>query len=239
MKKENSFLNLIFNIILPSVILIWGNKFFKSFAGTFSEQQISIAIFLVAISLPLAYGIYDLASRKKWNIFSIIGIISVLLTGGIGLLHIDTTWMIVKETAIPLVLGVAVLVSAFTKKPLAKILIFNENLLDLEKVNQALDENNTRDKFEKDLLFATYLLALSFLVSAILNFLLAYNIFKSPSGTPEFNEEVGRMTALSWPVIVIPTSIILIFAIYKVFNAITRYTGLKFEDLLSEQLKNK
>ena len=46
---------------------------------------------------------------------------------------------------------------------------------------------------------ASYMVAASFLVSTVLNFGLAKYLIHSPSGTPEFAEEMARMTALSYP----------------------------------------
>lgn len=83
--------------------------------------------------------------------FSAIGILSVFLTGGIGLMKLSREWMIVKETCVPLVLGAAVLLTAATKKPLAKVLLMNEAVLDVGKIDSALDANGTRGDFEKSL----------------------------------------------------------------------------------------
>ncbi len=43
----------------------------------------------------------------------ILGIVSVLLTGGIGVLELDTQWLAVKEALIPGIIGVVVLGSTY------------------------------------------------------------------------------------------------------------------------------
>lgn len=231
-KRENIWLNIGFNIAIPSLLLIKGRNIAEYFG--LPLDGIDVCIFVAALAFPIIYGVCDLISRGKWNIFSAIGIASVFLTGGIGLMELSKEWMIVKETCVPLVLGGAVLATAPTKKPLAKILLMNESVLDVGRIDAALDANGTRAEFEKSLKTATYILAASFLLSGILNFALASYLFKSPSGTAEFNAEVGRMTALSFPVIVLPTMVVLIFAMFKLFSSISRCTGLSLEDVMRD-----
>ncbi len=232
-KKENTWLNLGFNIIIPSILLIKG----RSLAERLSLADcanIDIYIFLLAIFFPIAYGVYDLYSRRKWNIFSIIGLVSVLLTGGFGLMNLSRGWIIVKEGAVPLVLGLAVLITAYTKRPLAKMIIMSDSVFDVEKIESALRERGTEALFEASMKSITYIVASSFLLSSILNFALASYIFKSPAGTPEFNEQLGTMTALSFPVITIPTMIVFIFAMVKFFKSLDKLTGLSLDDVVKK-----
>lgn len=236
-KRENVWLNLGFNIVAPSLILIKGSKMADWLGIDASGDGASALIFAAALLFPLTYGIYDLATRKKWNVFSIVGLASVLLTGGIGLMKLSRECMIIKEGAVPLLLGIAVLATAFSKKPLAKLLLMNESLLDTNRIYALLDERNARGQFEAELRKATYLVAASFLVSSALNFALAASIFKSEAGTEAFNAELGKMTALSYPVIVLPTTLILMFALYKLFSSISKMTGMGIEEFFREQKK--
>ncbi len=229
-KTENVWLNLGCNIILPSLLLVKGHSLAEKFGFTCSN--IDVYIFIIALLFPIAYGVFDLISRRKWNMFSIIGLVSVLLTGGFGLMQLPTEWIIVKEGAIPLLLGAVVLATAYTKKPLAKMIILSDSVFDVEKIEKTLQERNVQKDFDKQMKVITYIVAASFLLSSILNFLLAYYIFESPAGTPEFNEQLGKMTALSFPVIVLPTMIVFIIAMAKFFKALTALTGLKLEDII-------
>ncbi len=232
-KQENVWLNLGFNIAAPSLLLIKGRSIFEYFCAP--AEGVDIWIFIAALSFPLVYGIYDLIDRKKWNIFSVIGLLSVLLTGGIGLMKLSRECMIVKETAVPLVLGVAVLATAFTKRPLAKMIMLNDDVVDVKRIDEALDARNARNEYDSSLRGATYWVAASFLLSAFLNFFLASYIFRSEPGTEAFNEEVGKMTAMSFPVIVIPTTVVFIFAMYKFFASLTKCTGLKLDEIIAQK----
>lgn len=225
-KKENPLVNILFNIVLPSVIL---SKFSKEeYLGTVNGL-------LVALAFPLAYGIYDLYKMKKYNFFSILGFVSILLTGGLGLLQVDGFWFAVKEAAIPALLGIFVLASLKTSKPLVKVLLYNENFISVDTVNEHLEKNNTAKNFNRLLTQTTMLLSFAFFVSAVLNFGLAVYVLKSPAGTPEFNEELGKMTALSYPVITLPSMVILGFVLWRLIHGIKKMTGLELEQIFKAQ----
>ncbi len=95
-------MDLIVSIVLPSVILM-------KFSG---EDQLGPSGALVlALSFPIAWGLYDLFKNGVKNYVAILGVVSVLLTGSIGLLKLDAQWLAVKEAAIPLCIGIGVLVA--------------------------------------------------------------------------------------------------------------------------------
>ena len=230
-KKENTFLNLGFNILLPILVLNKGKQVFGHLLEPHFDN-VAIGILILALCFPVAYFIYDYVKRAKYNLMSILGLISVLLTGGIGILEIPTEWFAVKEAAIPLVLGIAVIVSLKTPWPLIRTLLYNPEVLDVDKVHTALQEHDCEPAFEKLLVKCTWLLALSFLLSGILNYALARWIVVSPSGTDAFNSEVSKMMAWSWPVIVIPSMLIMMFTLWLLLGGIHKMTGLKLEDVL-------
>jgi len=53
------------------------------------------------------------------------------------------------------------------------------------------------------------MLAGTFLFSSVMNYLLARWVVTSPAGTEAFNAELGRMTLLSYPVIAIPSMLMM------------------------------
>ncbi len=222
--RENPLLNLLFNIALPSVILM-------KFSG---ESQLgSVWGFLVALFFPISYGIFDLVKRKKWNFFSILGLTSVVLTGGIGLLHLSPEVLAIKEAGIPFTIG---LVIFFAEKRFgfAEKILLNDEVFDTKTIKSALKEKKTEKILEKKVRLASFFLAGSFFFSAILNFFLVKLIVRSPSGSPEFAAEVGKMTAMSYPIIVIPMMVVMAGILFFLFRAIRETTGLKFEELMRD-----
>lgn len=230
-KKENTFLNLGFNLILPILLLNKGKQWFGSYLEPYFEN-VAVGVLLIAIAFPVGYFIYDYFKRSKYNIFSILGLISVLLTGGIGILEIPTQWFAVKEAAIPLLLGLAVLISLKTPYPLIRTLLYNPEIIEVEKVHNALVAHSSEAAFERLLVRCTWLLAGSFLLSAVLNFFLARWIVVSPSGSDAFNQEVSKMMAWSWPVIAIPSMAIMMYALMQLLGGIKKMTGLELDDVL-------
>ena len=229
--KENTFLNLGFNLLLPILILNKGKQLFGHWLEPYFDN-VALGILLLAICFPIAYFVYDYRQRAKYNLMSILGLISVLLTGGIGILEIPTGWFAVKEAAIPLLLGIAVVASLKTPWPLIRTLLFNREVVDVDKVQAALQAHGCEPAFEKLLVKCTWLLALSFLLSAVLNYGLARWIVVSPSGTDAFNTEVSKMMAWSWPVIVIPSMLIMMTTLWLLLSGIHKMTGLTLEQVL-------
>ncbi|MEN8661279.1 MAG: VC0807 family protein [Lentimonas sp.] len=230
-KKENTFLNLGFNILLPILILNKGKKWFGGYLEPHFDN-VAVPVLILAVLFPVSYFIYDYFKRGKYNIFSILGLISVLLTGGIGILEIPTKWFAVKEAAIPFLLGIAVIVSLKTPYPLIRTLLYNPEILNVDKVHAALLAHDKESAFEKLLVKCTILLAGSFTLSAVLNYILASWIVVSPSGTDAFNAEVSKMMAWSWPVIAVPSMVIMMVALWMLLKGIKEMTGLELDDIL-------
>jgi len=230
-ERENTFLSLGFNILIPILILNKGKGWFGSYLEPYFSN-VALGVLLISIAFPVGYFIYDYFKRSKYNIFSILGLVSVLMTGGIGILNIPTEWFAIKEAAIPLLLGVAVVISLKTPYPLIRTLLYNPEIMDVDRVQAALKENDSEAEFDKLLEKCTWLLAASFLLSAILNYLLARWIVVSPSGTDAFNAEVGKMMAWSWVVIAFPSIGIMMYALWKLIGGIKQMTGLGLEQVL-------
>jgi cell division protein FtsX len=83
---------------------------------------------------------------------------------------------------------------------------------------------------------ATYFLAGTFLFSAIMNYVLAKWIVTSPSGTQAFNEELGQMTLVSYPMIAIPSMVMMIGIFYYLWRSIRKLTGFTLEEAMAPHL---
>ena len=82
---------------------------------------------------------------------------------------------------------------------------------------------------------SSYIVAASFFLSSALNYILAKVILVSEPGTPAYTEELGRMTALSYPVIVIPSMILLVTALWYLFGQIGKINGEDLDSFLNHQ----
>ncbi len=216
-------IDLLVSIVIPSIILM-------KFSG--EDALGATSALLVALAFPLGWGLFERFQHKKFNFIALLGLISVLLTGGIGLLQLDAHWLAVKEAAIPGIIGIAVLVSTRTRYPLIRTLLYNPAIMNVSKIRQKLEDNDNIESFEARLLNATYLLSGTFLFSATMNYILAKWIVTSTAGSAAFNEELGRMTLLSYPVIAIPSMLMMMAILFYLWRTIHGMTGLKLEDIL-------
>ena len=221
-------LNILLNIVIPTVIL-------TKFSG--DEDLGPRLSIIVALAFPIIYGIMDFIRANKVNFFSALGVISVMLTGGISLLELDPKYIAIKEAAIPGILGLATIISLKTPFPLVRTLLFNDQLLKVDIIEKALADNHNKAHFETALRNATLILAFSFLVSSILNYVLARLIVISPPGSEAYAIELGKMNMYSYVVIMLPSMAILFYALYYLYKQITKLTHLKFEDIMIETSK--
>ena len=94
--KPRPLIDLLVSIVLPSVILM-------RFSG--DEHLGAVGALVLALAFPISLGLYELIRYRVKNFIALLGLISVLLTGGIGLLQLDTEWLAVdpriSATAVP------------------------------------------------------------------------------------------------------------------------------------------
>jgi hypothetical protein len=229
-KKEHALPNILFNIVIPVVILI-------NLSKKFGENGPTYAL-IAALFFPVAYGLWDYFQNKNKNIISIFGILNILLTGGLALFQFEGFWFAVKEAAFPLIIGLVVYYSTFTKKPAMEWLIYNENLMNVSLIKQHLEERNNVDQFFKHLKKSTVYLSLSFYLSAILNFILATYIFidisKALTQTEQsaiLNEQIADMQWMGYFVIALPLTVFTGFILFHLVGGIKKYTELATEDI--------
>ena len=221
--KPRPFVDILVSIVIPSLILM----------KTSGDDRLGpTGALLLALAFPIGYGILELTRHGRRNVMALLGVVSVLLTGGIGLLKIDAQWLAVKEAAIPLAIGIGVIVANRLGYPLIRKLVFNPSLMNVERIQSVLDARGNRASFESRLNRANTLLAGTFLFSAVANYLLAKTIVRSESGSSAFNEELGRMTLLSYPVIAIPSMLMMLGIFWFLWRTVSRLTGLSLEEIM-------
>lgn len=223
-KQENPLISLAVNVVIPVAIL-----------GLLSKEKYlgPVWALVVGLAFPIGYGLRTLIKDRKADFMSIIGIVSVTLTGVFGILKMPPEYIAIKEAAIPLVLGIAIVVSLKTPFPLIKKILMSEQLFDVERLKVALKEKGNEPVFEKRLVGLTWGFASSMFLSAVLNYVLAKMVLKSEPGTEAFTAELGKMTGLSHVVILIPCMGVMIVVLNKLFNTLAELTGLPFEELLA------
>ncbi len=216
-RQNNPLVELLVTIVIPSIILM-----------KFSDESALGPVWglIVALAFPLGWGGIDFVRRAKVNLFAVLGLVSVLLTGGIGLMQLA-----VKEAAIPGILGLVVIGSTLTRYPLIRALFYNPSLIDTARVDAALDTRGTRAAFEARLRQATLLVGGTFFFSSAMNYFLATWIVTSPAGSPAFNEELGRLTLMSYPMIAIPSMLMMVGVFWWIARGMKELTGLSLMEV--------
>jgi intracellular septation protein A len=221
--KPNPLLEIAVTILVPAVVLM-------KLSGADSLGPLRALV--LALAFPIGWGLWDGWRRRKLNWLSVLGVVSTLLTGGIALLALNAKWLAVKEATIPSLIGAVILASAWTKSPLIHLLVFNASVFDVKRVESALLERNNSVAFEARLRTGTIVLAGTFFFSAVANYLLARWVVNSPAGSVAFNEELGRLTLLSYPIIAIPSMLMMMGLLYWLAREAKRLTGLAMSDML-------
>jgi hypothetical protein len=227
---ENPLISILINVVIPVAVLSLLSK--EKYLGP-------VWALVVGLMFPIGYGLRVVIKDRKADFMSVIGIISVSLTGIFGILKLPPEYIAIKEAAIPLILGIAIVVSLKTPFPLIKKLLMSEALFDVEHLKNSLREKGNEAVFEKRLIGLTWGFASSMFLSSGLNYALAKIVLKSEPGSEAFTAELGKMTGLSHVVILIPCMIVMIWVMNKLFNTLTELTGLKLDDLLAAHHREK
>ena len=239
--KENPLHNFLLNVLLPVVALSVLSK-----EGNKPWHIGPVWGMVLAVALPLGYGIWFYARSRKANAFSIIGLGSVLLTGGITLLawrpdgsiHPKAaTFFALKEASIPFILGLCVLLSHRTKTPLVRVFLFNPDIFDVKRIEAAVARQGKQAEFQTLLWHAALAFGASFLISTVLNFFLSMHFLGGVDTTATnareiYNDAVGRQTFWGFFVIGLPILGMLMFTIHHMLARLAKLTGLDRDALM-------
>ncbi|GIX30640.1 MAG: hypothetical protein KatS3mg124_1112 [Porticoccaceae bacterium] len=113
-----------------------------------------------------------------------------------------------------------------------RTLFYQGGLIDTEAVERAVRERGGHHHLERVFAGASWGVAGAFFLSAALNFLLASTLVTADPGTDVYNEQLGRLTALSFPAIALPTTLALVGALWFLLRGLSRLSGLPLEALV-------
>lgn len=248
--REHPLANILINVIIPVLILSYLSK-----DPALQEKLGKTARFwhigplwgmILALALPLGYGAWHYIKTRKGNFFSALGLVSVLLSGGLTfyLWNADGTvkphaglLFGIKEALVPLVLGVAILMSHRSSTPLIRVFLYNDTNFDISRIEKRVDEIGARDGYGHVLLGATRLFATSFFISSLMNLVLAQWFFRGFDATAidalqNYNAIIGRVTGWGFAVIGVPILAFLFFTLKKLLSSLEKLTGLTEEQLM-------
>lgn len=221
-QNREAILEIVLNIVAPTVVLL--------FLST--EERLGPELgLLLALTFPILHAIQSVARLGKISPLTVIAVVSVLLTGGIGLLELDVRWFALKEAVVPALLAAFTVVSSKTPWPVVPTILWR--VLDAERVRAALAERGSTARFDARVRRTTWIFGAIFASSAALTFGLARYMVTSPSGTEAFNTELGQFTALSFPVVAVPITVAMAIVLRALLIGIEEDTGIEIDDLLA------
>jgi hypothetical protein len=231
-KKENPFINLLANILLPVFIL---NK-----TALFPGDNKALIALGVALLFPIGYGLWDLIKNSKTNYFSILGLVNTLITGLFAVYTLDGIWFAIKEAALPACLGIGVYITSVKGRPFIKNLISTSGMFDMDLINSKSQELGSEPQIKDSFLRANKLFSISFFISAVLNFVLAIYIFvpiTTETSTSDkaimLNGQISQMTWAGMLVISVPMIFFLGYTFYRLIQDLQVHTGLTQDEILN------
>lgn len=248
--QEHPLANILINVLIPVLSLSYLSKdaaFEQSIGKAARFWHIGpLNALMVALSFPIAYGVYHFVKTRRTNFFSALGLFSVLLTGGLTIFLWNKDGTVkpnadvlfgLKEASIPFILGLAVIGSHYTNSPLLRLFLYSDSLFDVPKIENRVNEVNGHDSYRKILFQATLLFAASFFISTVLNFGLAMYFLGDLDSTASnarelYNERVAKVTGWGFAVIGVPILIFLFFTLRRLLKSLQALTGLKEDEMM-------
>lgn len=238
---ENPFADIIINVLVPVLVLSYlskeGDKFWH--VGPMWAM-------FVALALPIGYGIWHYFKYRQMNVFSLVGLFSVVLTGAITIylwsggpsVRKNAALLFgIKEAVQPLVLGSLLLITHKMSKPLFHVFVYNDTIFDLPHIEAAIAKKGTEADYKRLLWKATLLFCGSFLISSVLNLGLAFYFLGdldplSPDWRELYNNDVAKITGWGFVVIGVPILVVGGCILWYLVAGLKRLTGLKSEMIL-------
>lgn len=225
-KQPHPLLDLALTVILPSFAL-------EKLSAP--DRLGPLWALVVALLLPLGYGVWCFIQKRGLNFFSVLGLVAVIVTGGLGLLNLNATWFAAKEALLSVFLGIAFPLSHRWGKPLVSEMLLNPQVINLPLLHQALDTPEKHHSFAALLKRASWGMTGTFLFSAVANFALAlYLLGEKAPGSEEYTKAIGRLNWSGMLVIGIPLMGVTLALLLWLLRAITRLTGLERDDLMNQ-----
>lgn len=235
-KQANPIADLLLTVVLPSAALEWLSE---------PQRLGPFWALVVASLLPLGFGVYCYVTNSGLNFFSVLGLVTVIITGGLGLLKLDAFWFAIKEVCVPVFLGLAFPLSHAWGRPLIESLLLTPHMINRSALQNALITAEQRQSFAALLLRASWGMGAGMLISAAGNFFLAlYLLDGKEPGSEAFVRGIGTLNWAGFLVIGVPLLGVMLVVLVWFIRSVQRLTGLERDDLMNpgrtvrKQVKN-
>lgn len=213
--------NIFVNIVIPVVVLLTLSA---------PSRLGAIPALLVAIGIPAVWGIIGLIRTRKLEASAILGVVSVLATGVIGVFELSTRLFAFKEAAIPLGFAALLLISNTTRFPIVTLLA--DMVQRRERVLTSVETLGKQQQYHQHLVKSGAIWAGIMALSGVIKFTLASWLVRSPAGTEAFNHDLARYELWQLPTSFSLTGILILSLICYLGHGTAAITQLTPGDVL-------
>ena len=239
--QENPFADIIINVLVPVLVLSYLSK-----EGDELWHVGPMWAMIIALAIPIGYGLWHYFKYRQMNVFSLVGLFSVILTGAITIYLWSGNASVrknaallfgIKEAVQPLVLGSLLLITHKMRKPLFNVFVYNDTIFDLSQIKVAIAKKGVETKHKRLLWKATLLFFGAFLISSVLNLGLAFYFLgdldpQSAEWKELYNKDVAKITGWGFVVIGVPILVVGACILWFLVTGLKRLTGLETEMIL-------
>jgi hypothetical protein len=244
--QDHPLANILINVLIPVLVLSYLSKDPNLVEDAKLWHLGPVKALVIALTLPIGYGVWFFVKNGKANFFSALGLFSVLLTGALTIYLWNADGTVkpnadilfgLKEASVPFALGCAVIGSHWTASPLLRVFLYNDTIFDVPKIERKVAELGVVEPYRKLLFQSTALFAASFFLSTVMNFFLALHFLGELDHTAAdareiYNEQVAKLTGWGFAVIGVPILVFLMFTLFRLFKGLKRITGLSDDELM-------
>lgn len=235
-QKSHPVLSVVCSILLPVLIL---NK--CSAEGAAWYRLGATPALVVALCLPVSYGLWGVWKARGGGIITLLGIVTTLLTGLVtiyaqsgadgGSLRPSTPWVYAaKEGALPVIIALVVLLGGTGPRSLLRSIFYTERAFHTREVEARIAALQRGADYKALLGLMNCLMAGTFLSSGVLSFFIALHfqlpVLQLPAAqqAEAYNYAVGSITWWSWALISIPALAIYIVLCFYLPRKLRRLT---------------
>jgi hypothetical protein len=211
----------IINIALPIAIL---------FLLSDDDRLGPLPALLLAVAIPALYGIWDLLRTRKVNAMSVMGIVSVLLTGVIGVFQLDSGLFAVKEALVPLGFAALLLISNRSDFPLVKLLF--DVVQRKERVERAVAAVGGEAAYRRHIERSGAIWAGIMVLSGVMKFALASIVVTADAGTKALNTQLATYEVVQIPTTMAITMVLILALIWTIGKGTGRIIDLPPSQIL-------
>ncbi len=239
---QKSLLNVALSILAPVLIL---EK--CSLEGPSFWQIGTTPALIIALALPITYGIYNFATTRKADALNILGLAGVIFTAVVTLyattgendsIRPNTPWWYAaKEAFIPMILAVAMLVTARGKGALLRVFLYTDSIFHVERIEAECHAKNLLKEYNFTLWNASCFVAASLVFSSAANFFLSLYFLLPVLDYPaaeqglQYNYALGSITWWGYLIIGIALMMTLAAVLVYLLKSLSRLTGMTRDEL--------